>query len=327
MRWAGLALLIIVVAGTTGYWFIGHKQYSFFDCFYMTAITISTIGYGEIIDMSHNPAGRMFTVLVAMFGIGTLTYMLSTFTAFIIEGDMNEAFRRRKMEKMIDKFSDHFIVCGIEGVGFHILNELHAVERSFVIVDINKDKIEKIMNRFPQNAYIVGDATDDFTLVKAGIERARGLFAVSGDDNMNMVISLTAKQLNPSIKIVARSHELQNIEKMKKAGADAVVSPTFIGGLRMASEMIRPAVVSFLDIMLRDKEKGLRIEEVEIPDLYTGKQLSALNLKNNDKALLMAAICEEGWNFNPPGNYIIPSGCKLVFMTTPEGKRKIEEMM
>lgn len=231
------------------------------------------------------------------------------------------------MEKLIEKFSDHYIVCGIEGVGFHILNELYATERSFVVVDIDKDKIQKIMKKFSLNAYIVGDATDDFTLVKAGIERARGLFAVSGDDNLNMVTSLTAKQLNPSIKVVARSHELQNIEKMKKAGADAVVSPTFIGGLRMASEMVRPAVVSFLDVMLRDREKGLRIEEIDVPNSHAGKPLLSLNLRSTTKALLMAAICGDDWSFNPADNYVIPKDCKLVFMTTPEGKQKIEKML
>lgn len=324
--WAGISLVFVLVIGTVGYWFVGRGQYSLMDCLYMTVITIATIGYGEIIDMSGNPAGRGFTIFIALFGIGTLTYILSNFTAFIVEGELNETFRRKRMEKMIKKFRDHYIVCGIEGVGFHIVSELYDTKRPHVIVDIDRKKIEKVLETFQERVYIEGDATDSDTLLKAGIMEAKGLFAVSGDDNQNLVISLTAKQLTPNIRVVARCHDLKNIDKMKKAGADAVVSPTFIGGLRMASEMVRPTVVSFLDIMLRDREKNLRVEEVAVPESFAGKSISDLNLKKYPPILLLAVRTKDDWIFNPSDDYIAGHENSLIFMTTPEERFELEKI-
>ncbi|MCL4457601.1 MAG: potassium channel protein [Nitrospirae bacterium] len=324
--WVGIALLDILLIGTVGYWFVGEGKYSMLDCLYMTVITIATIGYGEIVDMSNKPAGRIFTMILSFSGIGILTYILSSLTAFVVEGELNETFRRRKMEKMIKKFREHYIICGIEGVGFHIVKELHETQRPHVIVDIDRKKIEKILETFKERVYIEGDATDSDTLLKAGIMEAKGLFAVSGDDNQNLVISLTAKQINPNVRVVARCHDLKNIEKMKKAGADAVVSPTFIGGLRMASEMVRPAVVSFLDTMLRDKQKNLRIEEVLIPDSFAGKSIADLNLKKYHGVLLMAVKTKDDWAYNPPDDYMLKPEDALIFMTTPEERFILEKI-
>ncbi|HAK88348.1 MAG: potassium transporter TrkA [Nitrospirae bacterium GWC2_46_6] len=324
--WIGIALLDILLIGTIGYWFVGEGKYSMLDCLYMTVITIATIGYGEIVDMSNKPAGRIFTMILSFSGIGILTYILSSLTAFVVEGDLNETFRRRKMEKMIKKFKDHYIVCGIEGVGFHILSELHETQRPHVIIDLDRKKIERVLETFKDLVFIQGDATDNDTLLKAGIMEATGLFAVSGDDNQNLVISLTAKQLNPNIRVVARCHDLKNIEKMKKAGADAVVSPTFIGGLRMASEMVRPAVVSFLDTMLRDKQKNLRIEEAPVPASFAGKSIADLNLKKYPGVLLMAVKTKDDWAYNPPDGYILKTENTLIFMTTPEERFTLEKV-
>lgn len=315
---SGVAICLILVAGTVGYWFIGARGVSLVDCLYMTVITITTIGYGEIIDLTGNPGGRIFTMVIALSGIGVITYTLSNFTAFIIEGELNEAFRRKKMEKMIKKFRDHYIVCGIDGEGYHIVSELYQTKRPHVIVDIDRKNIEKILEAFHDKVYVEGDATDNDTLIGAGIAHAKGLFAATGDDNQNLVICLTARQLNPNIRIAARCNDFKNIEKMKRAGADAVISPTFIGGLRIASEMIRPTVVSFLDIMLRDKDRNLRIEEVPVLETSAGKTISALELKKHLNTLLMAVKTPDDWKFNPPDDYIVRGEDTLIVMTTPE---------
>ena len=160
----------------------------------------------------------------------------------------------------------------------------------------------------------------------AGIEKARGLFAVTNDDNQNLVIMLTAKQLNPKVRLVARCNEIKNSEKMRKSGAHAVVSPGYIGGLRMASEMIRPAVVTFLDTMLRDREKCLRVEEVAVPESLVGKALSTLNLKKYPDLLLLAVRANSDWVYNPAEDYVIKSQNTLVFMTTPEERNKLEKI-
>jgi len=290
----------------------------------MTFITIATIGYSEIVDMSHNPAGRIFTVFVAISGIGVATYILTNLTAFMVEGEMTETFRRRKMEKSIKKLKRHYIVCGIEGVGFHILNELSETKRPHVIVDIDRGRIDKALELFQEELFIEGDATDSDALIAAGVKEASGLFAVTGDDNQNLVISLTAKQLNPQVRVVARCRDLKNVEKMKKAGADAVVSPTFIGGLRMASEMVRSTAVSFLDTMLRDKEKNLRVEEMTVSESLAGKPVSALNLSDYPNILLLAVKTEGGWTYNPPADHVMKLWDTLIFMTTPDERDKLE---
>jgi len=324
---AGFFLFIVIVTGTWGYWLIGEKQYSLVDCLYMTVITISTIGFTEVVDLSGNAAGRIFTMLLAFSGAGILAYTLSNFTAFIVEGDLKEAFRRRKMEKVVSKYKNHFIVCGAGKVGFYIAQELFATKRRQVLIDTDQNKIEEVMGTFSDLPYFIGDATDNNILLKAGIKEAQGVFAATGDDNHNLVISLTARQLNPRVRVVARCRELGNSEKMKRAGADAVVSATFIGGLRMASEMVRPEVVSFLDIMLRDKEKNLRIEEIRASASLTGKRVSDLGLKKFHQTLLLAIRTAKGWVYNPPDDYTLMPDSTLIFLGSPEDREKLEKML
>jgi voltage-gated potassium channel len=317
-------LMATLLVGTLGYAILGKGQYSLLDCLYMTVITITTIGYGEIIDLSHNPWGRVFTIFIAFSGIGIVTYALSNITALMVEGRLKEVFWRRKMEKEIEKLRRHYIICSAEDVGFYVTSELHMTQRPCVIVDADKTKIERALKTFQDLLFIEGDATDNDILLKAGIREAAGLFAVTGDDNQNLVISLTAKQTNPEVKVVAKCNDLKNLEKMKKAGADAVVSPSFIGGLRIASEMIRPTVVSFLDTMLRDREKNLRVEEIPVPDSFTGKPLRALNLSRIPSFLLLAIKRKEDWVYNPPLDYLLKPGNILIFMITSEERLGLE---
>jgi voltage-gated potassium channel len=321
--WAGVILIVIILIGTVGYWFIGGRQYSFVDTLYMTVITITTIGFEEVIDLSGNAGGRIFTIFIAISGVGIMAYIVTNITALVVEGELTKSFRRRRMEKIACKCTDHYIICGLGSVGFYIANELHSTKRPHVIVDVNKENIEKSLESFHDAVFIEGDATDSDTLLKAGIEKARGLFAVTGDDNQNLVVSLTAKQINPKLRVVARCNDMRNSEKMKKAGADAIVSPVAIGGLRMASEMVRPTVVSFLDTMLRDTERNLRVEELPVPQSFVGKPISALNLKRYSHALLLAVKTREDWIYNPPESYVIDQNNTLVFMTTPEGRDEL----
>lgn len=322
--WSGLTLLAVLSIGTIGYWFIAGKQRAILDCLYMTIITISTIGFSEIIDLSGNVTGRVFTMFIALSGIGMLTYLLSNFTAFVVEGQIKETFRRNKMEKIARNLKHHYIVCGIGPVGHHIVNELHATKRPCIIIELDSNKIAKNQEALYDQVILEGDATDNNTLFKAGITKATGLFAVTGDDNHNLVISLTAKQLNPNVKVVASCKELNNIEKVRKAGADAVISPTHIGALRMASEMLRPTVVSFLDTMLRDKDKNLRIEEILLPTPVVGEPISFLNLNNYANTLLLAIKTTKDWIYNPPPDYKLKQENTLIVMTTPGERMKLE---
>lgn len=320
------ALLIIVAVGTAGYLIISEGKYSIIDCLYMTVITVTTIGYGEIIDLSHSPAGRVFTMFIALSGIGIAAYFLSNIVDFMVEGRLQEAFWRRKMEREIGRLKQHYIVCGIEGVGSYIVKELYRTERPYVILDNDKKKAERIIGRLRDELFVEGDATDSDILVRAGINKALGLFAVLGDDNENLVISLTAKTLNSGIKVIAACNDVKNMDKIKKAGADAVVSPSYIGGLRIVSEMVRPTVVSFLDTMMRDKEENLRIEEISVSEAFVDKPIKSLDLKKHPNVLLLAVKGKEGWVYNPDEAYILRKGDTLIIMTTPGERSELEKI-
>ena len=323
--WSTAAMLLILIIGTVGYRLIGGPGYSWMDCFYMTFITVATIGFGEIVDLSQSPSGRLFTVFIAISGIGTMTYMLSTLTAFILEGDINQVWRRKKMQNKIAKLKDHYIVCGVGRVGSNVAHELVSTGRHCVVVDTNLPHIENYLSKHPEQFYLHGDGTDNDTLLAAGVKHARGVFAVASDDSQNLVISLSAKQLNPKLRVVARCHDVKNVEKTRRAGADEIVSPDFTGGLRIVSAMVRPHVVSFLDEMLKS-DNNLRMEEIVVPPGFSGKTLAMLN--SNSREYVVLAIRQGGqWVFNPPTQHIVHDGDVLMVMTTPHGRTRLEQLI
>jgi len=320
-----LALATVSLIGTVGYKIIGGAQVSWLDCLYMTFITIATIGYGEIIDLSQSPGGRVFTMAIGLVGIGMATYMISTLTAFILEGDMNEALRRRRMQKQIQALRKHYIICGIGRVGTNVANELEATGRPYVVIESSKDAIERYLERSPNALHTHADSSEDSALIEAGIAHAAGVFAVTGDDSKNLVITLSAKLLKPEARVVARCHEVNYIDKMRKVGADAIVSPDFTGGMRIASSMIRPQVVSFLDEMLR-ADNALRVEEVQIPEGFGATTVGGLKLNRRDY-ILLAVRAQDQWEFNPADNFFVGPGNTLVVMTRPEGRKSLERSL
>ena len=318
-------LATLHVVGTLGFRVLGGPQYTWLDCFYMTFITIATIGYGEVIDLSANPPGRVFAMAIGFLGIANTWYIMSLMVSYLVEGRINEALWRRKMEKHIHKLKKHYIVCGIGRVGRNVADELLATHRPYLVIDESLPAIEAYLERHRDTMYIHGDCSDDDILLKAHIESATGLFAVTGDDSKNLLITITAKQLNPAIRVVARCHEVRNIEKIRKAGADSIVSPDFTGGLRIASAMIRPHVVTFLDQMLKSDEH-LRVEEVIVPADFPERAISDLDLSGRD--FILVALREgERWAFNPDPSHRLRPGMTLVVMATPHGRRAVEQAL
>jgi voltage-gated potassium channel len=320
-----LALVVVMAIGTFGYHALGAPKASWLDSFYMTFVTISTIGYHEVVDVSQHQYGRLFTVFVGITGIGVLGYVLSTVTAFMLESDINVSWRRKKMLQTISRMSDHYIVCGIGRVGSNVAHELVMTGRPSVVIDNNLANLESYLEHHPAQPYLHADATDNDVLLAAGVTRARGVFAVASDDSMNLVISLSAKQLNPGLRVVARCHDLKNVEKTRRAGADEIVSPDFTGGLRIVSAMLRPQVVTFLDEMLRT-DNNLRMEEFTIPEGFSGKPLGILNLGSRNYVVL-AIRHDRHWIFNPDAQHKLHEGDVLMVMTTPEGRNRLERLM
>jgi voltage-gated potassium channel len=325
--WSGVALACLLLVGAVGYRLLSGGTYSFIDTLYMTVITVTTIGFSEVVDLSNNPGGRVFTMFIAFSGIGIMGYVATNLTVLLVEGQLTDSFRRRRMENIAKHSSGHYIICGVGKLGAHIIRELVHSGRKIVIVERDRNKLARALAADKNAVFIEGSATDNETLGRASIDSAAGLFAVTGDDNLNLVITLSARQLNPTLRIVSECNDVANEDKMKKTGADSVVSPSFIGGMRMASEMVRPTVTSFLDIMLRDYDKNLRVEEIRVPEGYPETDLPHSGLKRFAHSLLLAAKDESGWLYNPPDSYKLKPGKVLVFMTTPEGKKELEALL
>ena len=320
-----LAALVIELVGMFGYRVLSHGHASYLDSLYMTWITVVTVGYSEIIDLSNNPAGRVFTMIIGTAGIANIYYSFSKLTVFIVESKFDEVLRRRKMQDQIDHMRDHYILCGIGRVGGNVAHELMVTERSLVAIDESMEAIELFRERHPTAAVLHGDASDDELLTRAGATRAAGVFAITGDDGKNLLITLSVKQLNPRARVVARCHEVRNIEKLKRIGADAIVSPDFTGGMRIASSMLRPTVVTFLDEMLRTEEK-LRVEEIAVPPGSAARPLAQAAPQSRDYVVL-AVRAAGSWQFNPSPDFSLQPGNTLVAMATPEGRRQLERAL
>ncbi|MBS1156029.1 MAG: TrkA-N domain protein [Proteobacteria bacterium] len=318
---AAIVLVGFMVVGTIGFYLADPEPRSLSDALYMTIITVTTVGYGEVVPV--NGIGmRLFVGLISIGGFGTLTFLFTSFSVFFLEADLDHSFRRRRMQKQIDNLNGHFIVCGFGRVGRNVASELMVTGRKVVVIEFNSLVLQEHASREPGLFWLHGDGTDDDMLMLAGIERAAGVFAVISDDAKNLMVSLTAKQLNPQVRVVARSHEVQNSVKIRKAGADAVVLPDFTGGLRIVSMMVRPHVVGILDDMMRS-ERNIRMEEIPLPTAFSACSLGELALESAD--FILVAIREgANWHFNPANDFRLAPGLVLVVMATPDGRRQVE---
>ena len=318
---AGVLLLLIMV-GTTGFYYLDNQQPNISDALFMTLITITTVGYGEVVRID-TLGERIFAGVMAIIGFGVLTFLFTSLTVFFLETDLDLTLRRRRMERAIHKLRNHYIICGFGRVGRNVARELSETHRRFVAIDMDEAAMEDQRERFPGLLYLQGDGSDDDLLEAADIADAAGVFAVTGDDSRNLMIVFTAKQINPNLRVVARCQELRNAEKMRKAGADAVISPDFTGGFRIAASMVRPHVVSFLDEMIRS-ERHLRLEEVRVPDRVPPRPLDQIALRTNDYVFLAVRDADKEFIFNPPKNYILTSGQTLIAMCSPQGRHELE---
>jgi voltage-gated potassium channel len=320
-----VAMMIVVVGGALGYWLIGKGQWRFGDCLFMTVITVTTVGYDEALkNMDVVPYARGFTIILLVFGTGTIVFFASSITAFIIEGDLRNVLFASRMKKRMKRMKDHVVVCGAGSTGRNVIDELIKYDVPVVAVDARESELKDIADAHPkaQYVYIVGDATDDDVLVQANLMGARGLVAALSSDKDNLYLTVTARQQNPNARIIARCAELTHVEKIRRSGADAVVSPNYIGGLRMVSEMLRPSVVRFLDDMLRDVRAAYRIEEITLGDgaHALGKTLRDARVRERFGMTVLAMRGKDAtvWTYNPDATEQLEPGMTLVVLGSTE---------
>ena len=324
---ASVLMLVTFLVGIFGYHAIDPTA-PWVDAVYMTANVITTAGFREAIDMSGH-AGKIFTIFLMLFGLGTMVYFTSVMTAFVVEGDLTQSFRRRRMLRQVHQMSDHFIVCGAGNAGLSVLSELGATRRPTVVIEADAVRAKRVEEHFPGVPVLVGDSTNDEVLIEAGIERARGVVICIDDDKDSLVVTVTARQLNPRARIVARATDERGVERIKHAGADAVIAPSHIGGMRMASEMVRPSVVGFLDKMLRDRDQNLRIEEIEVPagSTYAGRKVGDIDFRSESNLLLLAVHQphDGAYVYNPRLDHTVIAGSQLIVMGDPNGVQSLRE--
>ena len=270
----------------------------------MTVITITSIGYGETHPLSTE--GRIFTLFIIAIGIGVVGHALVSVSRWLIEGEVVKVFTRRRSMKAIQKIRDHFIVCGFGRMGSFVCNEFHARGIPFVVVE----NIPEIQDKINQNGYYLspGDATDEDVLMAAKIKTARGLVSTLNSDASNVYVVLTARELNPDLEIIARAGEEEAEKKLIRAGASRVISPYRIGGMRMVMGILKPTVMSFLEVAMDHKQLNVELEEVCVAknSAYSGKKLVDTDIRKELNLIIIAIKKPDGrMVFNPGPNTII----------------------
>jgi voltage-gated potassium channel len=315
-----IAFLLVVIIGTLGYMVI--EKWSLSDAIYMTFITISTVGYTEVHDLSD--AGRIFTYFVMFGGIGTMTYTLISIVQYFVEGQLGDIFGRRHMKDEISKLAGHVILCGYGKVGREVARVFENEGTKFVVIESS----EGIAHKATEDGYmcIQGDATRDGVLKEAGIARARALVAALPSDADNLYVTLSAKELHPDIFVVARMDNEASESKFKHAGANRTMSPYGIGGRRLAMLTLRPLVVDFVDTTMTNRGRELTLENIELRpgSLVEGMTVKDGIQKSGGAQILAVRKKNDRLITNPPSEMIMEIGDELVVIGTREQLRVIE---
>lgn len=315
--------VVLLFLGTIGYYFI--ENWSPLESLYMTAITLTTVGFGEVQPLSRS--GQIFTIVLLLLGVGTLAYALNTAGQYVLEADIGKTLRRRRNRRMIEKLENHIVVCGYGRVGQSATEILLESNKDIAIIEKDEQLVDKLqaegMNVVP------GDATKDEMLREAGLERADGIMVCTGSDTDNLFIVLSARTLNPNLNIVARSADSENEGKMRRAGADRVVSPYQLGGRFMANVLTKPHVTEFLDVVTLDSGLELWLEEVMIAENspLAGHTVIEADLRRKTGAILVALLqLETGTTLTPDENTQLQVGDEMFVLGTREQLRKLEEL-
>ncbi len=318
-------IIIIFLIGTFGFHII--EDMPLFDSFYMTLITITTIGYREVKELSHY--GKVFNSILILFGVSTVAYGYSVITSIIIEGELKQVWIFRRKLKMLEKLKDHYIVCGYGRMGSYICKKLREEKIPFVVIDKNPSL--KTLIEQEDYLFINDDSSREEVLKLAGVDRAKGLISVVSSDADNVYIVLTARQLNSKLYIIARAAEESSEQKMYKAGADKVISPYIIGGERMALAVLKPNVLDFIEIAVGGKgKKGvLRMEEIVVSEKskLVGKTIMESQIREITGSIIIAVKKADGtMEFNPKPKYKVAADDVFIALGSTEHLTLLEDI-
>jgi len=314
---------------------IGYKilfpEKNWVTVFYMTAITLSTVGYGDILGVERSEVAELYTIFLIFIGMGAVLYAVSSVTAFIIEGDLKNLLVEHSKIRRLKKMKNHYIICGAGQTGFQVIKELHFSNELIVVLEKEEKKIQLLEKEFPGIICLQKDATEEESLLEAQIQTAKGLVAVLSNDKDNLFLVITARFLNPNLKIISRAIDLSIESKLIRAGANYVVSPNHIGGLRIANVLIRPHAVSFLDRMLRNKTGMFRVDEIYVEEgsYLDGKTFKESNIQKYVGVYIFAYYPKMGVGeciYNPSSDLLIKAGSVLVFIGNRDQHEKIKQM-
>jgi voltage-gated potassium channel len=320
--YSALVVVVLLGVGTVGYRLIEGPHWSLFDGFYMTAITLTTLGYGEVHPLG--TPGRVFTVILAFGGIFVLFYLATELIRAAVTGELRRAIGRRLVDDELEHLTGHTIVCGFGRMGRIVCGELERQHKKFVVIDASADELANFP--FPHGLPLLGDASADDALRKAGVERAKALIATVGSDPDNLYITLSARLLNPKLTIVARAEEEEAEQKLRKVGANKVISPYLAGGLRAVQAVLRPTVLHFMEMTTRPEFLDLQIEEVRVGP---GSTLAGKSLRQSrvrvDHGIVVVGILRPGGElvYNPNGDTVVETDAVLIALGQ---RRQLDEL-
>jgi voltage-gated potassium channel len=308
-------LVALLLIGTLGY--MELEGWGGIDSLYMAVISLTAVGFSEVHPLSE--AGRIFTMFLLAFSVIGLGMCWAVFTALIVESDLGDLLGRYRMEKKIKTLQDHFIICGLGRMGHVIADEVHRMGFECIVIESNQDRVNSALP--PETPFLIGDATREQTLEDAGILRARGLAGCLTDDAENLLLCLTARGMRPDIEIVSRASDEESLKKLRRAGATHAVSPNITGAVRMASVMLRPSVVSFLDAATLGADISLRLEEAMIPphSQLAGKTLADAKIPQNTGLVVLAIKAGDvAPRYNPGPETLLSGGDTVIVLGSPD---------
>jgi voltage-gated potassium channel len=317
-------VLLVIITGVAGFYYI--QDYTFLDAFFMTVITIATVGYREVKEL--DDAGKIFTSFLILFSISTFAFAISVITRYVIEGEFQLFFKHYKVNKDIQKLKNHVVVCGYGRNGRQACQQLSSGNESFVVIENNPSIIESMRNE-NNLLFVEGDATQDEVLAEAGLERAKALISALPNDASNVFVVLTAREMNPSLKIISRASEDASEHKLKRAGADNVIMPDKIGGTHMAALVTKPDVLEFIDHITG--RINIRLEEIlfsSLPESMKNKSIRELEVRNKTGANIIGYKTADGeYVINPPPDTVMMQDAKLFVLGTQEQVMRFKDIL